>query len=264
MHKILYTLSLLIITTASFSQTDLLLEDFQNGIPNNWTVVNNDNLTPVFSVYTNAWISIVDPENSNDTVASSTSYFSPVGSANRWLITPAITLGSFGNYVDWNAKSQDASVPDSYLVLVSKTDNQLSSFTDTVGIVQEENFEWTNRQIDLSLNGYNNETIFVAFVNNTNDGFKLYLDSIHLRKDDYLTLDKMDKLPFSIFPNPTNSIINIQSTENINSIFILNEYGQVIRESNKKLIDVSDLNSGVYFIKIESNESSSIQKFIKY
>ena len=116
-------------------------------------------------------------------MASATSYFSPIDTAYRWLITPALNLGAFGNKISWSAKSHDPSYPDDYLVLVSHTDAEPSSFTDTIGNIEEENFEWTNRSVDLSQNGYDDSTIYIAFVLRTFDGFMLYLDDFLVEKD---------------------------------------------------------------------------------
>ena len=164
------------------SQNILLSTDFQQGIPSAYSIVNSDNFTPDASMTDflgqNAWIVLPDPENPSDTVAAATSFFETADSADRWLITPPLALASFGNFLSWNAKSHDPSFPDDYLVLVSTTDNQLASFTDTIGNIEQENFEWTNREVNLSTSGYNDSTIYVAFVLRTFDGFKLCIESL--------------------------------------------------------------------------------------
>ena len=124
-----------VIAFVSFGQTDIFTTDFQSGIPVNYSIVNNDGLTPNSQVsnFSNAWIALQDPENNLDTIVGSTSFFEPEGTASRWLITPPFALGAYGNLIEWEAKSHDASFPDNYMILVSTTDNQISSFTDTVG-----------------------------------------------------------------------------------------------------------------------------------
>ena len=66
-----------------------------------------------------------------------------------------------------------------------------------------------------------------------------------------------------IYPNPvTNTLILNYPNENIEaSIFSFN--GKLILKSSSKLIDVSNLSSGIYFLKLESEEAISISKFIK-
>ena len=70
---------------------------------------------------------------------------------------------------------------------------------------------------------------------------------------------------FSIYPNPANSILNIaltnQQTVNVQVFDVLGNEVLKSATSNSKQtsIDVSNLNSGVYFVKV----GNSTQKFIK-
>ncbi len=70
---------------------------------------------------------------------------------------------------------------------------------------------------------------------------------------------------FVVYPNPTSNIINISSKKNISQIIIYNEKGQSIFSFlNKDKIDISNLNKGLYFLKIiDENGLVSIKKIIK-
>jgi len=70
---------------------------------------------------------------------------------------------------------------------------------------------------------------------------------------------------FVVYPNPSNDIINISSKKNISQIIIYNEKGQSIFSLlNKDKIDISNLNKGLYFLKIiDKNGFVSIKKIIK-
>lgn len=256
----------LVITVFGNTQTDIFVTDFQSGIPVNYSVVDNDGYTPDSQVsqFTNAWIAVVDPENALDTVAASTSFFNPTGKADRWLITPAITLGAFGNYIEWNAKSQDASFPDDYVVLLSTTDTQLSSFTDTIGNVMQENFEWVNRQANLSAQGYNNQTVYIAFVNNTDDGFVLYIDDIHAWKEDPASVNELvDIIEVSVFPNPSDGIFTVSSTSIIDKIEVMNAEGRVIESLNENKIDLTAFSNGIYFLNVLTDKGQVKKRVIK-
>ena len=108
------TLVFILLSSISFGQTPVLFDAFQTGIPLYYSMVDSDGLTPnaAVSEYTSAWISAVDPDDPTNKVASSTSYFTPAGRADRWLITPQMTLGAFGNSLSWNGKSHDATYPE--------------------------------------------------------------------------------------------------------------------------------------------------------
>ncbi len=257
---------LLFIGTVSLAQTDVLLTDFQNGIPLDYTIVDNDGETPDPSVseYTAAWISLVDPENALDTVAAATSFFSPTGTADRWLITPPLSLGNYGNFIEWQAKSQDASYADDYLVLVSTTDDQLTSFTDTIGYVIQENPEWTSRTVDLSEAGYNGQTIYVAFRLITTDGFKLYLDDIHAWKNDPVGLNEISNdIKFRCFPNPTTDKLHVETTSKIVKSSVYTSNGTFIESFTSQDHSVMHLSTGIYLLKIETEAGQSTLRFMK-
>ena len=74
---------------------------------------------------------------------------------------------------------------------------------------------------------------------------------------------------FALYPNPTNDFLNIQSKSDakIQSINIYNTLGQLVlaitnAETVSKM-DVSDLASGNYFLKVISDKGNSNVKFIK-
>ncbi|WP_445452321.1 T9SS type A sorting domain-containing protein [Flavobacterium sp. 25HG05S-40] len=73
----------------------------------------------------------------------------------------------------------------------------------------------------------------------------------------------------SLFPNPANNVLNIQVKEDIivTSIRIYNALGQLVllvpNAAKVENIDVSDLRTGSYFIKINSNRGNANSKFIK-
>ena len=249
-----------------FSQTLIFNETFQSSlIPSNFTLIDNDLNSPAVKVseYNQPWIIVPDPENISDSIAASTSYFTEPAKANVWMITPPLNLGDFGNYISWNAKSHDPSSPDDYLVLVSTTNKELSSFKDTIGYVEEENFEWTKREVNLSAKGFNSQIIYIAFVNVTFDGFKLYIDDIEVRKDDPTSINEFEKSTIRIYPNPFTDLINIQSEKVIDSIEIKDLNGKTLLETTNNSINLSFLQNGYYFIVLNSEKHSLTQKILK-
>ncbi|SHJ15349.1 DUF7619 domain-containing protein [Flavobacterium terrae] len=74
---------------------------------------------------------------------------------------------------------------------------------------------------------------------------------------------------FKLFPNPVSSTLNIETKDSIqiSSINIYNTLGQLVlvvpNAQNLKMVDVSNLSSGNYFIKINSDKGTSNTKFIK-
>lgn len=266
MSKITYFIFLSVCSSFTFGQTEILNETFQAGIPASWTVVDVSQQTPDTSVseYTNAWIIKADPENEADSVVSSTSFYSPIGQANNWLITQPITLGAYGNYLKWNAKSHDPSFPENYKVLISNSNN-IENFNDTVRLVVLENPEWTTREVDLSELGFNGQTVYIAFVHTTNDGFKLYLDDISVRKEDPLALDEIHEIEIALYPNPASEEFKISSSAAIEVVYIYSAEGKLvntIQNYTGNSISTIGYQRGIYFVKVKSGMTFATQKLI--
>jgi Leucine-rich repeat (LRR) protein len=69
----------------------------------------------------------------------------------------------------------------------------------------------------------------------------------------------------SIYPNPTTSIININTEFNIKSIEVYDVQGRVLETilGNTKTFDISSKQNGIYFLKITTDKGSKIEKLVK-
>ncbi|XOV68000.1 MAG: choice-of-anchor J domain-containing protein [Fluviicola sp.] len=265
MIKHLLSIAFIGIISQSQAQTLVYQEDFDNGIPASYTLVDNDGLTPnqATADFADAWISLPDPLDSTDTIVGSTSYFEPVGTADRWLITPQITLGAYGNFLYWDGRSHDPSFPDGYFVLASRTDTQLSSFTDTVAVVFAELATWTLNSASLSDAGLDGETVHLAFVNRTFDGFKLYIDSISVFVDDPVSLEESPKLQVQFGPNPTSD--HVYFNMKLDAIDIYNVSGGLVTSfKDCKQLSIADLPSGMYWMELRRGNAVIREKIIKH
>jgi dienelactone hydrolase len=69
---------------------------------------------------------------------------------------------------------------------------------------------------------------------------------------------------FSMFPNPAKTLFYIETDKAITQINILNQQGQLVKTGNTKNIAISDLASGLYFVKISFIDNGSrVEKLIK-
>lgn len=162
---------------------------FSSGFENNngtpltqYSKINADGLTvpfyaPILDFDTEAWIQYYDGYDNK--IAMSSSWYDPAGQAEDWLITPKISLPTNGTpTLYWKAKSYDFEKTDSYKVLVSTTDNQPASFTTLLDVSNEQPYEFNSRTLDLSQ--FKGQNIYIAFLNNTNDGLYLALDDLYI------------------------------------------------------------------------------------
>ena len=77
--------------------------------------------------------------------------------------------------------------------------------------------------------------------------------------------NSLDKIV--LYPNPVISVLSISNANiyEIRNVFVTDINGRKIKIQSDSFseIDVSDLNSGVYFLTIETDEGKSTKKFIK-
>ncbi|RYY00772.1 T9SS type A sorting domain-containing protein [bacterium] len=124
---------------------------------------------------------------------------------------------------------------------VERVDVDNASGLYTIEITHKGNLQGGSQAVSLIVSGFNTTTL-------SNPDFQL------------------NKL--SIFPNPTNNILNFNlgDSASINNISIIDVTGKVIIpkfDLNSKTIDVSNLQSGVYFVRFDSEGQSLTKKFIK-
>jgi|GEM_PF-740447 len=72
-----------------------------------------------------------------------------------------------------------------------------------------------------------------------------------------------------IYPNPAHEKLNIKSKQVMVSVQIVNSLGQIVISSNRhenttsKTLDISLLESGIFFIIVQSEIGNSVQRFVK-
>jgi len=71
-----------------------------------------------------------------------------------------------------------------------------------------------------------------------------------------------NNLEVSLYPNPVRDILNIEIENDIQSIEIYNIQGQRVLSSNQNQINVSDLASGMYLVRIQDIDNNIVTKKI--
>lgn len=127
-------------------------------------------------------------------------------------------------------------------------------------IDQETSGQWISLDIPLSdftpVNG-TDRSAFAQFLITSNIGGVAYVDNIYLHKNTTLSNDSFSRAEFKAYPNPTQDVWNIKTTENIQSIQVFNITGRLVKDmkvnGSDAVINTSGLSKGVYLAKI-SNE----------
>lgn len=158
--------------------------DFTEGIPEDFTLIDNDGNTPSASMSELgfapgvAWIAVA-PTNESGVAACSTSWYQPAGQADDWMITPPITVEADNAVLTWKAKAADKRHRDGYAIYVAEGGSSSISEFDTAAPLFSTGSEeayWTAHKVSLA--AYKGKTISLAFVNNSTDQSRLYIDDI--------------------------------------------------------------------------------------
>ncbi|MBL7890723.1 MAG: T9SS type A sorting domain-containing protein [Bacteroidia bacterium] len=77
--------------------------------------------------------------------------------------------------------------------------------------------------------------------------------------------ENADNNNFTVYPNPANDMIYINSSNTNDQIELRNVYGQLIKQvkitSNKTELNISDLSPGIYYIK--TSAQNALNRFVK-
>ena len=269
MKKIYFLFYVVMATLAVSAQTVLLDEDFANGIPDTWSVFDRDQLTPNAGVsqVTDAWVHFTT---TLDTCAISTSYYDvgngQISQSKDYLVTPKLNLLSYGHLLTWASKSFDANYPETYYVLLSKTDSLPESFTDTLKIVTNDAPYWKTHTVNLFSKVSPNDQVYVAFRNASIDAFLLGIDDVIITTNDPANIAPLkDELShIEVYPNPIVSDLFLTSANGL-KYEITNLAGQVINSGvvSESRINFEAMESGVYFVSIFDHTNQITKKVVK-
>lgn len=234
----------------------------------------------------------------------------------NWLITPPITVSDEGYDISWRSSpSQLPRYMDGYVVLISNTTNNPADFTDTLfqaasmvsyaGNGQNtifSNFNFTEGYIhansctltdyfvpgstlhygklephQASLSQYAGQTIYLAFLHNSDDDDRLALDDIMVTHESVSAISDVSSTTpdVRILRNPVTDILRAQvESERGTSVncTIFDLSGNMLRQGTFQSVNghttpiewtVGDLPSGCYLLRCKTETGTSVLKFIK-
>src|SRR5690606_281463 len=109
----------------------------------------------------------------------STSWYSPAGTADDWITSPSFVVPAGNPFLIWEEYAPDAQYADGYEVRISTTGNTTADFTTTLYSTPSAGSSGFTYKT-VGLNAYIGQSVRVAFRNNSNDKFLLYLDNIEV------------------------------------------------------------------------------------
>lgn len=159
--------------------------DFENGMPEGTELFDFDRNAPSpdldfmgFSIDV-PWV-VYGSGDSSGKAACSTSWYTPAGTSDDWMVLPAVAVES-GVVLQWSAKAGDENLPDGYSVYVYEgedVDKDGLHRAERVFFTDAERVTW--RRHSISLEAYAGKTVRVAFVNDSEDCSTLWIDDIFI------------------------------------------------------------------------------------
>ncbi len=197
------------LSTSLVAQAQILYQqNFNTGFPANITRYNVDGLTPdaTTAFVNNAWIASKTPIGELDSCAISTSYYNPSGTADDWMVLPALAVptAAGSTVLTWSGKGFDAGFLDGYEIYVANT-NSVAALVAGASIftTAAEAAAWTSHS--AVLDAFAGQTIYIGFHNNTDDKYLLGIDDIKIEKFNTVAFDA--QLLTASYLNPEYSAI---------------------------------------------------------
>jgi hypothetical protein len=185
-----------------------------------------------------------------------------------WLISPQITLAASENTVSFWAKSCDATyAAEEFQVFVSTSTTAVANFV-ALSAVEMTLFGVYN-EYTYDLSAYNGQAVYIAIRCVSADQFGFMVDDFSVTTN-ALGVNESLANKFSTYPNPVDNVINVSNNYNVvlTDVNITDINGRIVKTLNvnnlsEVQMNVSDLNSGVYFMNINTDSGKVVKKFIK-
>lgn len=131
-------------------------------------------------------------------------------------------------------------------------------------------FEWKTLEVTSISSAYLTDNLMIRFLFQSGGGNNIFLDNIQVAHPDVLNLsNNSDAFYFNLYPNPAQTSLTIESTEQIKSFVITNPQGKVVKNqilnSNQTKLEVPlhKLSNGMYLIHVmDSNEKLTTKRFV--
>ena len=182
-----------------------------------------------------------------------------------YLVSPALTLPQ-GSTCELSYTIAPAGLFDyeeHYSVYVSTTGCSVSDFTDCLFSETFDGEEWYyERNLDLSQ--YAGHTVYIAFRHHDcYDQMAIALYDVTVTATEG-NAENTSHASVSVYPNPTNGIVNIEG-DDILSVEVIDITGRMVMiQESAGSIDMSQLPNGIYAIRTVTEAGTSLQKVTKH
>lgn len=266
-----------------------ILVTFNINAPTDQNPVNNgDNL---------AFSSIISVSNNDENSTDNTFNFNQtvVGSLDPNDITclqgNMVSPAEIGKYLHYNIRFENTGTAAAEFVVVKVDINTTDFDVNTLQVMNASHpvytrmkgnkVEFVFQNIQLQSGGHGNVLLKIKSKSNLQQGDEvnkkadIFFDyNFPIATNDEQTVFQALSSPdleqdnsIKIYPNPTNSIINMTSNFNIKSVVLFDVQGRLLQTNivndMSSIIDISEKSKGVYFLKVTTDKGIKVEKLIK-
>ncbi len=185
--------------------------------------------------------------------------------ADDWLFSPCIELDSAKDYA---LKFMAKTGLSGYKEMVSVYIGPKADIINMWQLIKKPGKLDTGNFIVISeeFKTYADDVYYLAFhIHSEANSHRFYLDNVMI--DESVSVDENSQVSFSMYPNPTDGAVNIESEKAIRKITVMSMSGQSLLESeplkNQAVINTEALAPGVYLLQLEFNDCRINRKLIK-
>lgn len=176
-------------------------------------------------------------------------------------------------YMHISVKNNSTTSNEMRFVIKKASDPSKSSYKNTA--ISNSDTSFNNYDVQLAgLDGWDTaseDNITIRFTDRSTIQTAVEtveIDYVIFDNDAVLKVESLEKFNFSYYPNPTQDYINLNAAEPIKQVIVYNIMGQEVKRVNFKdksnpAINVSNLQTGIYNMKVEIGNATGVFKFIK-
>jgi len=195
-------------------------------------------------------------------------------SKDEYLVSPNFDLSGSTYYLNFdialtefgNTNAATLGVDDYVALLVTEDGTNWSELTRWDSNSSITTSRQAANEITLSGYGANVKFAFYAFSDTSNEDNDFFLDNFQITST---TLGIGDNTieGFTMYPNPTKGLLNLNALETINAVSIYSLLGQEVMRVQpntlKSQVDISNLSTGMYVVKVQVGDKVGSYRIIK-
>lgn len=159
------------------------------------------------------------------------------GSGDNHLLSPAIVEA--GAYtVTWKVRAMNEGVAAYYTLNAGQ-----AAMSDTVSVSA-----WVQRELAFTVD--NGDTVMLDFGYTGRPGVGgLLLDSVVVSSAMVLDVEGVPDVRISVWPNPANGIVNVEASQPVRLVEVLDLAGRKVCSANGAAVDLGGMPEGVYILR---------------